>query len=92
MTNDHLDALLKSAEASKAKDNWREVAAGRELTLYAAANGASLTVSRVTAVKPQGALLEARTAKGVIYVLTLESLYAGSVDEAAEKSRKAGFV
>jgi len=92
MTKQHLDALLKAADASKAKDGWREIAAGRELTLYVAAGSANLTVSRITGVKEGAALLEARSAKGEHYVLALETVFAGAVDESNDKQRKAGFV
>ena len=92
MTKQHLDALLKAAEAGKAKDGWREMAAGRELTLYLATEGAHLTVSRITAIKEGASLLEARSAKGEHYVLALETVFAGAVDESNDRHRKAGFV
>jgi hypothetical protein len=64
---------------------------GRSLTLYAAFNGASLTVSRVEAVKSEQKLLYARTKKGEVYVLALTDVYAGAVEESQAATRKAGF-
>jgi len=92
MTKEHLDVLLTAANADKAKDGWREVASGRELTLYVATGGANLTVSRITGVKDGGELLEARTVKGEHYVLARDTVFAGAVDDSSEKPRKAGFV
>jgi hypothetical protein len=92
MTKEHLDVLLKAAKAEKSKDGWRELATGREMTLYVATGGASLTVGRISGVKEGATLLEARTIKGEHYVLAMEDVFAGSVDESSEKPRKAGFV
>lgn len=92
MTKEHLEALLSAATVSKGSDGWQDVAPGRHLTLYAAVNGVSLTVSRVTAVRVGAGLLHTRTQRGEVYVLSLADLFAGAIDEPAEQGRKAGFV
>lgn len=92
MTQEHLDALLAAAGAKPRDDGWKELAAGRHLTLYVAASGVSLTVNRVTALRLEGSLLHARSQRGEVFVLCLADVFAGAVDEPAEQGRKAGFV
>lgn len=92
MTDDHLGALLSTSEAKKDKEGWFNLPEGRHLTLHAAFNGASLSVGRVTSIKRDGELIQARTVKGETYILALTDLYAGAVEAPASGSRKAGFV
>jgi hypothetical protein len=91
MTEQHLSALLTTAEAKKASDGWVKPPEGRHLTFYTAFNGASLTVSRVDAVRSEGGLVRARTAKGETFVLALADIFAGSIDASPSSGRKAGF-
>ena len=63
MTGEHLEAILKSAQAKPEKDGFVAVPEGAALTLYVAHDGVSLTVSRVEAVKIDGELVHARTAR-----------------------------
>ncbi len=92
MTSEHLALLLTAAEAKKDDKGWSRVKEGHHITLHVANNGASLAVSRVEAVKVEGVLLKTRTTKGELYVLAMEDVFAGAVEEAASSSRKAGFV
>lgn len=92
MTEQHLSALLTTAEAKKASDGWLKPPEGRHLTLYAAFNGANLTVSRIEAIRSEGGLVKAKTAKGETFVLALTDVFAGAVDAAPNTGRKAGFV
>ena len=92
MTEQHLSALLTAAEAKKASDGWLKLPEGRHLALYVAFNGASLTVSRVDAVRSEGGLVRAKTVKGEVFLLALADIFAGAVDAAASTGRKAGFV
>lgn len=93
MTDEHLQALLGAAEAvKKDKEGFQALAEGRHLTLYAASSGVSLTVSRIAALKRDGGLVHARTAKGELYVLAIEDVFAGAVDLAQTSTRRAGFV
>lgn len=92
MTEEHLASLLGSAKAKKDGDGWLVPADGRHWTLYVAASGASMNVSRVEALKSEGALLHARTVKGEIFVLAREDVFAGALEAPAAGGRKAGFV
>ena len=92
MTEDHLGSLLAAAEAKKEKDGWFTLPEARHLTLYAAYNGASLNVARVTGLKRDGSLIHARTVKGETYILAIEDLFAGAVESPSSATRKAGFV
>lgn len=92
MTEEHLTALLTAAEAKKDDKGFLRVADGRSLTLYVASGAAGLTVSRVEAVRLERELLQARTAKGELFVLALGDVYAGAVDLVGPTARKAGFV
>ena len=91
MTEEHLAALLAAVEAKKNDKGWSVASEGRSLTLYAAYNGASLTVSRVEALRSEQKLLYARTKKGEVFVLALADVYAGAAEESPAASRKAGF-
>jgi hypothetical protein len=91
MTDEHLAALLAAAEAKKDKEGWHRPPEGRPMTLYAAAGGALLTVTRVEAVRADKGLVQARTTKGETYVLALADLFAGAVEAQQSTARKAGF-
>ena len=92
MTQDHLSALYAAAEAKKGEDGWMILPDGRSITLYVAADGATLTVSRVQALRLEGQLVHAKTHKGEHYIVALEDAYAGSVDAPSGVAKKAGFV
>jgi hypothetical protein len=93
MTSDHLAALLALAEATPDAQGWSSLPDGRHLTLHVAtAGGVSLAVGRVEALKVGGPLVTARTAKGELYVVRLEDIFAGAVEGPSNSSRKAGFV
>lgn len=93
MTEEHLTALLTAAEAKKDDKGFLRVAEGRTLTLYVATGAATLSVSKVEAVRSDRDLLHARTTKGELYILGLASVYAGAVDPSPTAGgRKAGFV
>ena len=91
MTEEHLTAILKAADAKKDGQGWAAVQEGRLMTLYVGSSGSSLTVSRVEAVRLAGTLLEARTVKGEVYVLAMEDVFAGQVEPQAQGARRAGF-
>jgi hypothetical protein len=93
MSPDHLSALLAAAEAKKDEKGWSKTKEGRLLTLYVAANGASLSVSKVQALRVEGMLVHAKTVKEELFILALETVYAGAVEAPASAGgRKAGFV
>lgn len=82
---------MQLAEATKDSAGWLVTADGRHATLYAAASGASLNVSRVEATRVEKGLLFARTTRGEVYVLTLSDVFAGAIETPRSESRKAGF-
>ena len=92
MTEDHLEAFVKAAGAKRDDDGWWRTASGGLVTVYVASNGASLTVSRIEALKSEGALVHAQTVRGELYILELDDIFAGAVEAAPSGSRKAGFV
>jgi len=93
MTQEHWSALLAVAEAKKQDQGFLALPEGRALTLYVAANSATLSIARIHQVKLEGALVHARTNKGEHYVVALEDVYAGSVDTpTASTAKKAGFL
>jgi hypothetical protein len=92
MTHEHLAALIAAGEAKKGSDGWMTMPEGRSLTLYAAAGQSTLTISRVQAVRHDGALLHARTTKSEHFILALEDAFAGSLDAPASVGKKAGFL
>ena len=47
MTGDHLDVILKNAQAKSEKDGFSSLPEGATLTFYVAHDGAMLTVSRI---------------------------------------------
>jgi hypothetical protein len=91
MTEEHLTALLNVAEAKKDDKGYLKAGDGRALSFYAASSGANLTVTKVEAVKVEKHLMYARTTRGEIFVLALEDVFAGSVDQPPSAGRKAGF-
>ena len=92
MTEEHLASLLSSAKAKKDDEGWHVPGEGRHLTLYVSANGASLNIGRVEALRTDKSLLHARTVKGELYVLALEDVFAAAIEATAAGGRKAGFV
>ena len=92
MTEEHLTALLTAAEAKRDDEGFTRPAEGRTLTLYLATGSASLTVSKIEALRVDKDLVRARTTKGEIFLVELKDVYAGSVDTSGGSARKAGFV
>jgi hypothetical protein len=91
MTQEHLTAILEILSAKSEKDGWSTFSDGRGLTLYAAHDGVQLTVARVEGVAVKGGLLRARTARGEMYLLALEDVFAAAAEAAPMNARKAGF-
>ncbi len=92
MTHEHLAALVAAGEATKNAEGLMTLPEGRSLTLYVTAGNATLTITRVSSLRHDGALLHARTTKGELFILALEDAYAGSLDAPANVTKKAGFL
>lgn len=91
MTADQLAALLKLAESTKVDDGWSSLGPFT-LTLHTAFNGASLSLTRIDAVKVAGSLLLAKSSRGETHVVLLENIFGGTIEPSRETGRKAGFV
>lgn len=89
-----LKAVLEAAQAKSDKDGWSVLPDGRFLTLYAAHNGAPLTVAKVEAIRVVNGIVRARSAKGQMFLLAQSDVFATALDGGAETAagRKAGFL
>jgi hypothetical protein len=91
MTEDHLTAIIKAAQAKKDDQGWWVTQEARHVTLYVSASGSSLTVSRIESLRLDGALVRAKSVRGEEYLLALEDIFAGAVEPQAQGGRRAGF-
>ena len=92
MTGDHLDVILKTAQAKAEKDGFSSLPEGATLTFYVAHGGAMLTVSRIEGVRTEGELVFARTAKRETYALARTDIFAIASEGAqGQQPRRAGF-
>jgi hypothetical protein len=96
MTGEHLESILKNAqakaEAGSGKESWLALPEGATLTLYAAHDGVSLTVPRVESVKLDGEIVYARTAKRETFAIGRADLFAVAMEGAVgQPVRRAGF-
>ncbi len=92
MTQEHWAALIQASEAKKDDKGFLCPPEGKVLTLYVASGNATLSVGRIEALKTEHALVHARTKKGELFVLALEDVFAGAIEETQGSARKAGFV
>jgi hypothetical protein len=94
MTGDHLDAILKVAGAKNDKDGWLTLPDGSTMTLHVAHDGASMTVSRIEAVRQEGDLVYARNPKRELFVVVRSDVFAVALEAdsiAGKVVRRAGF-
>jgi hypothetical protein len=91
MTQEQLSAALEALSVKTDKAGWSTLPDGRTFTLYAAHDGAPLTIGRVEAVAGKNGLLRARTAKGELYALPVEGLFAVAAEATPAQARKPGF-
>ncbi|NUQ74801.1 MAG: hypothetical protein HUU21_14715 [Polyangiaceae bacterium] len=97
MTEEMLRTVLETAEAKadkSDKEGWATLPEGRSLTFYVAHNGASLTVSKISAVRVAQGIVRAKSAKGQLFVIGVQDIFAAALDGAGEPSavRKTGFL
>jgi hypothetical protein len=92
MTQEHWAALVEASGAKKDDKGFLAPPEGKLLTLYLSSGSASLSVQRIEAVRLEQGLVHARTKKGEVFVLALQDIFAGAVEETQGSSRKAGFV
>jgi hypothetical protein len=93
MTLEHWAALVEASGAKKDDKGYLAPPEGKLLTLYVASGSATLSVQRIEALRQEQGLVHARTKKGELFVLALQDVFAGAVEETqGSNSRKAGFV
>jgi hypothetical protein len=92
MNLDHFAALIEASGAKKDTAGFFAPPEGKVLTLYVSSGSATLSVQRIEAVRQDQGLVHARTKKGEIFVLSLQDVFAGAVEETQGSTRKAGFV
>jgi hypothetical protein len=92
MTQEHWAALIEASGAKKDETGFLVPPEGKLLTLYVASGSATLSVQRIEGVRHEQGLVHARTKKGELFVLALQDVFAGAVEETQGSSRKAGFV
>jgi hypothetical protein len=94
MTPERLSEVLQMCEAGEAgPDGFREFASKTTLTLYITHGNATIVAQAIEAIVHKGGELRARTAKGEVWFINLEDVFAASVDGRAQpkSARKAGF-
>jgi hypothetical protein len=93
MTGPALISTLEELHAKNVEGEYH-LPEGRRITLYAAHDGVALTVAKVESVRLTSGLVRAKNDKGDIYVLSLDDLFAASVDAGSQSAsgRKAGFL
>ena len=94
MTGEHLQAILKLAGAKTEKDGWSTLPEGSAMTLHVAHDGASMTVSRIDALKEDGELLYARNPRRELFVIVRSDVFAAALEgepTAGKVVRRAGF-
>lgn len=92
MTPEHLDSVLKYAQAKEDKDGWRTLPEGTTLTLHVAHNGAGMAMPRVEAVRREGELVWARSKKDACAAIVASDIFSVLVDgQPGAPPRRAGF-
>lgn len=92
MTGQQIEAILKQASAKADKEGFLVLAEGAALTLYVSHDGASLTVPKVEAIRVDGELVHARTAKRETFCMAQTDVFALSLEAASgQPARRAGF-
>jgi hypothetical protein len=92
MTQEHWAALVEASGAKKDEKGFLVPPEGKLLTLYVSSGSSTLSVQRIEAVRLEQGLVHARTKKSELFVLALQDVFAGAVEETQGSSRKAGFV
>jgi len=93
MTLEHWAALIEASGAKKGEGGFLAPPEGKLITLYVSSGSSTLSVQRIEAVRQDQGLVHARTKKGELFVLALQDVFAGAIEETQGSSqRKAGFV
>lgn len=91
MTREQIEAILKSAQAKSDRENGYAFPEGANVTIHVARDGASLAFAKLEAVKLDGDLVYARSAKQTV-ALVASDVFAVAVEGAGGQQRRpAGF-
>lgn len=94
MTGEHLDSILKLAGAASDKEGWLTLPEGGTMSLHVAHDGASMTVSRIEALRQEGELVYARNPRRELFVVVRSDIFAVALETesvAGKVARRAGF-
>ena len=94
MTGEHLDTILKLAGAKSDKEGWLTLPDGSSMSLHVAHDGASMTVTRIEALRQDGELVYARNPKRELFVVVRSDVFAAALETdsiAGKVARRAGF-
>jgi hypothetical protein len=94
MTGEHLQSILKNAQAKSDKEGFTTLPEGSTITLYLAHNGVPLTVNRVESLRVEGNFVEARmrTGKREAFMMELGDVFAVSLEGGpGAPTKRAGF-
>jgi hypothetical protein len=94
MAEEMLKAVLETAQAKTDGAGATALPEGRSMTLYAAHDGVSLSVGKIESVRLGHGIVRAKNAKGEIFVLAMDDLFAAMVEPGSDApvGRKAGFL
>jgi hypothetical protein len=90
MDERHYRALLEAARVST-DGPWSLLTEDRTVTLHVSSGGVGLNIGKVVRLRLDGTLLQAENSQGELFVVTLEDVFAASIDGAKKAARKAGF-
>ncbi len=90
MDDKHYRALLEAARVTQ-DGPWALLTDERTITLHVASGGVGLNIGKITRLRHEGNLLYAESAVGEVYVVSLEDVFAASIDGGKKAGRKAGF-
>lgn len=90
MTEEQFRAVLDLVGAN-ADGDWLQFPEGNTVTFQVAREGVGFSVSRSTAVKSVGDLVQIRTEKGDTCVVVRDQIFAATVDASGRAMRRAGF-
>jgi hypothetical protein len=92
MTQEQLDAILKELGAKPDKEGFVAMPEGSHLTLQIAHAGASLSVTRIEALRVESGLVYARTPRREIHAFARDDVFAVASDGGGgQATRRPGF-
>ncbi|MDF2695510.1 MAG: hypothetical protein K0S65_3893 [Labilithrix sp.] len=91
MTREQIESILKSSQAKLDKENGWVLPDGSNVTFHVAHDGASLSFQKLEAVKFDGELLFAKSAKQTVAIVVAD-VFAVAVEGVSGQARRpAGF-